>query len=78
MSDVSTLEQQIGGAIASASDEAALETVRVAALGKSGSVSALLEDARRHDAGAAQGAGPADQRAERSRHRRDRGRGATR
>jgi phenylalanyl-tRNA synthetase alpha chain len=43
MSDVSTLEQQIGGAIASAPDEAALETVRVAALGKSGSVSALLK-----------------------------------
>src|SRR3954469_10079812 len=42
MSDIATLEQEIGGAIASASDEAALESVRVAALGKSGSVSALL------------------------------------
>src|SRR3954452_6756902 len=43
MSDVSTLEQEIGGAIAGASDEAALESVRVSALGKSGSVSALLK-----------------------------------
>ena len=43
MSDIATLEQQIGGAISAASDEAALETVRVSALGKSGSVSALLK-----------------------------------
>ena len=43
MSDIATLEKQIGGAIASASDESALESVRVAALGKSGSVSALLK-----------------------------------
>src|ERR1044071_7013323 len=43
MSDVSTLEQEIGGAIAAASDEGALEAVRVAALGKSGSISALLK-----------------------------------
>ena len=43
MSDIATLEQQIGGAIAAASDEAALESVRVSALGKSGSVSALLK-----------------------------------
>ena len=43
MSDIATLEQQIGGAISAASDEAALESVRVVALGKSGSVSALLK-----------------------------------
>src|ERR1051325_9156572 len=43
MSDIATLEQEIGGAISAASDEAALETVRVSALGKSGSVSALLK-----------------------------------
>ena len=43
MSDSATLEQQIGGAISAASDEAALESVRVSALGKSGSVSALLK-----------------------------------
>ena len=43
MSDIATLEQEIGSAIAAAGDEAALETVRVAALGKSGSVSALLK-----------------------------------
>src|SRR4051794_9928138 len=43
MSDIAILEQQIGSAISAASDEAALEAVRVAALGKSGSVSALLK-----------------------------------
>ena len=43
MSDVTTLEPQILGAIAGAQDEAALEAVRVSALGKSGSVSALLK-----------------------------------
>src|SRR5215470_17229451 len=43
MSDVAKLEPEILGAIASASDEAALESVRVSALGKSGSVSALLK-----------------------------------
>ena len=42
MSDIATLEPQILSDIAAASDEAALEAVRVAALGKSGSVSALL------------------------------------
>src|SRR5438477_5009166 len=42
MSDIAKLEQQILGEISAASDEAALEAVRVAALGKSGSVSALL------------------------------------
>jgi len=43
MSDIAQLEQQILADISAASDEAALETVRVAALGKSGSVSALLK-----------------------------------
>src|SRR5712671_3126467 len=43
MSDIDQLEQQILADIAAASDEAALEAVRVAALGKSGSVSALLK-----------------------------------
>src|SRR5262245_11634029 len=42
MSDIATLEPQILRDISAASDEAALEAVRVAALGKSGSVSALL------------------------------------
>src|SRR5207253_4123520 len=42
MSGVPQLEQDILAAIAAASDEAALEAVRVATLGKSGSVSALL------------------------------------
>src|SRR6188474_1645743 len=43
MNDVTTLEPEILSAIAGASDEAALEAVRVGALGKSGSVSALLK-----------------------------------
>jgi phenylalanyl-tRNA synthetase alpha chain len=43
MSDIQQLEQQILGDVSGAADEAALESVRVAALGKSGSVSALLK-----------------------------------
>ena len=42
MSDLATLEKAILADIAAAGDEAALEAVRVAALGKKGSVSALL------------------------------------
>ncbi|ETR77711.1 phenylalanyl-tRNA synthetase subunit alpha [Afipia sp. P52-10] len=42
MSDLATLEAEILASIAAAADEAALETVRVGALGKKGSVSALL------------------------------------
>ena len=43
MSDIQQLEQKILAEVNSAADEAALEAVRVAALGKSGSVSALLK-----------------------------------
>ena len=43
MNDIAQLEQELSAAIATASDEAALETVRVGALGKSGSVTALLK-----------------------------------
>ena len=43
MTDTAQLEQKSSPNIAAASDEAALETVRVAALGKSGSVTALLK-----------------------------------
>ncbi|MGY4483895.1 phenylalanyl-tRNA synthetase alpha subunit [Bradyrhizobium sp. LM3.2] len=42
MSDLATLETSILDQIADAGDEAALEAVRVAALGKKGSISALL------------------------------------
>jgi phenylalanyl-tRNA synthetase alpha chain len=42
MSDLSQLENQTLAAIEAAADEAALENVRVAALGKKGSISALL------------------------------------
>src|SRR5476651_651529 len=43
MTDIATLENEIAAAVTSAKDEAALEAVRVAALGKSGSVAALLK-----------------------------------
>jgi phenylalanyl-tRNA synthetase alpha chain len=43
MTDIDTLERQILGAVASASDEAALEAERVAALGKKGAISELLK-----------------------------------
>jgi phenylalanyl-tRNA synthetase alpha chain len=43
MSDISQLEHDILGAVTAANDEAALEAVRVGALGKSGSISALLK-----------------------------------
>src|SRR5450432_1266051 len=42
MTDLAQLESQILSQIGAASDEAALEAVRVAALGKKGSISALL------------------------------------
>src|SRR5690242_7735637 len=42
MSDLTALETETLGAIAAANDEAALEAVRLAALGKKGSISALL------------------------------------
>jgi phenylalanyl-tRNA synthetase alpha chain len=43
MSDLTQLETEILGGVAAAGDEASLEAVRIAALGKSGSVSALLK-----------------------------------
>ena len=43
MTDLSTLETELVTAIAAAGDEAALEAVRVSALGKAGSISALLK-----------------------------------
>ncbi len=43
MTEIAQLETELLGAVAKANDEAALEAVRIAALGKSGSVSALLK-----------------------------------
>ena len=43
MSDIAQLERDILSAVTAAGDEAAIENVRVAALGKNGSVSALLK-----------------------------------
>src|SRR5436190_6395611 len=42
MSDIAKLESEIQSTIAAAGDEAALEAVRVSALGKKGSISELL------------------------------------
>ncbi|MFL5106104.1 MAG: phenylalanine--tRNA ligase subunit alpha [Xanthobacteraceae bacterium] len=42
MTDIGQLETELTGAIAAASDEAALEAVRVSALGKKGAISELL------------------------------------
>src|SRR5271169_4814126 len=43
MPDIAQLESEILAAVAAAGDESALEAVRVAALGKNGSVTALLK-----------------------------------
>src|SRR6478609_8123085 len=43
MSDFATLETSLLSAVSAAPDEAALEALRIAALGKQGSVSALLK-----------------------------------
>ena len=43
MTEIEVLENKLLGEIAAATDEAALETIRIAAVGKSGSVSALLK-----------------------------------
>jgi phenylalanyl-tRNA synthetase alpha chain len=43
MPDIAQLETELTAAVAKAGDEAALEAVRVAALGKSGAISALLK-----------------------------------
>jgi phenylalanyl-tRNA synthetase alpha chain len=43
MTDIGKVESEIMAAVAAASDEAAVEAVRVAALGKSGSITALLK-----------------------------------
>src|SRR5712692_6717420 len=43
MTDIHAFETELTAAIAAANDEAALEAVRVAALGRNGSVSALLK-----------------------------------
>ena len=43
MNEIDTLSDSLLGEIAAAQDEAALEQLRIAAIGKSGSVSALLK-----------------------------------
>ena len=58
-SDLSSLEQDIGAAIAAAADDRALEAVRVAALGKKGSVSERLKELGRMSPDERRIAGPA-------------------
>lgn len=59
MSDLTALEQAIMADIAAASDEAGIEAVRVAALGKKGSVSEQLKGLGKMSAEERQTAGPA-------------------
>ena len=58
MTDIAALQSQILGEIAAARDEAALEAVRVAALGKKGSISALLSTLGTLSPGERKTAGP--------------------
>ena len=78
MSDTAQLEQQILADVAAAGDEPALEAVRVAALGKHGSVTALLKTLGTMTPEERKSAGAADQRIEGSRQRRARWRAARR
>ena len=64
MTDIAPLETQILAEIAKAGDEAALETVRVSALGKSGSVTALLKTLGTLPPDERKNSRPADQRIE--------------
>ena len=58
MPDIEGLEQDINAAIAAAEDEASLESARIAALGKKGSVSELLKTLGEMTADERQSAGP--------------------
>ena len=69
MSDLETLENALLADIAAAADEQAIEAVRVAALGKKGSVSEMLKTLGAMSAGGAPDQGPGDQRPEEPRHR---------
>ena len=64
MSEMETLENSLMAEIASASDEQAIEAVRVAALGKKGSVSELLKTLGAMTPGGAADQGSCHQRAE--------------
>ena len=72
MTDIAALQSEILAAVAGAADEAALEAVRVAALGKKGSVSALLATMGGLSPDERKIQGPAIQRPEGRGHRRHR------
>ena len=71
MSDIASLQSDILAQILAAGDEAALEAIRVAALGKKGSISELLKTLGAHEPGRAQDPGPAAQRPARCGRRSD-------
>ena len=70
MTDLEPLEAELIAAIAAADDEPALEAVRVAALGRNGSVSALLKTLGTMTPDERKAQGPLHQRPEGPRHRR--------
>ena len=72
MNDLATLESDLLGQVDAAPDEAALESVRVSALGKKGAVSELLKTLGAMIPRGAQGQGPAHQWIARQGPRRDR------
>ena len=71
MTELETLEHQLMADVAAAADEQAIEAVRVAALGKKGSVSELLKTLGAHVAGRAPDTRRGDQCAEDVGDRRD-------
>ena len=73
MTDTAQLETELTAAVAAAKDEAALEAVRVAALGKNGSITALLKTLGAMTPDERKVQGPGDQRPQGQRQRRDRG-----
>ena len=71
MSDLKTLEATLMAEIEAAGDEAAIEAVRVSALGKKGSISERLKTLGAMSADEAAGGRPRHQRAEDPHHGRD-------
>ena len=67
--DIGVLESALMADIAAAADEQAIEAVRVAALGKKGSVSEMLKTLGAMSAGGAPDQGTGDQRPQEPRHR---------
>ena len=73
MTDIATLEGELMRMVETATDEAALEAVRVAALGKKGSISALLATLGKMSPDERKQQGPLINGLKEARHRGDRG-----